>query len=132
MQDITPTRPKPSKKLRGILRPVGYRYKTTIMKPPEADDPLSRALATWRVEPKPDPNFRPAVWQRIQRSAQDSWAGYVRRHLAAWSAVALVTVMAAGWAGVSAGRARLTADRAAMVVAYLVELDPRVQAALRP
>ena len=102
------------------------------MKPPEADDPLSQALATWRVEPTPDASFRPAVWQRLQGSAKDSWAGYVRRHLAAWSAVAVVAVVAAGWAGASAGQARLKADRAAMVVAYLVELDPRVQAALRP
>jgi hypothetical protein len=46
--------------------------------------------------------------------------------------VALVGVSGAGWAGHSAGQARLAAERDAMVTTYLVELDPRVQAVLRP
>jgi hypothetical protein len=102
------------------------------MHPPEADDPLSRALSTWHVAPPADPNFRPAVWQRIQRARRQTWAAYVRDHLAAWSIVAVVAITAAGWAGARASHARLTAARDAMVISYLVELDPRVQAALRP
>jgi len=102
------------------------------MNSPEPNDPLSRSLAAWRVEPEADPNFRPAVWERIRQISRETWATYVRAHFAAWSVVAVVAVTAAGWAGVSASRSRLTADRDAMVVSYLVELDPRVQAKLHP
>lgn len=102
------------------------------MNPAESKDPLSQTLATWRVRPKADPNFRPAVWARIRRSARESWTRYVQAHLAAWSIVAVLAIVSAGVAGVSAGRARLGADRETMVVTYLVELDPRVQAKLRP
>ena len=102
------------------------------MNPPEPNDPLSRTLASWRVEPAANPNFRPAVWQRIRQRSRDTWTSYVRAHLAAWTITALVAVTSAGWAGVAAARAQLDARRDAMVVAYLVELDPRVQAKLRP
>lgn len=102
------------------------------MNSPEKDDPTSCALAAWRVQPKADPNFRPAVWQRIRARAAETWANYVRAHLAAWSFAAVVVVTAAGWAGVSAGRARLADERDVMATHYLVELDPRVQAKLRP
>ena len=102
------------------------------MNSPEPNDPLSRTLAGWRVQPQADPNFRPAVWQRIRLTTRETWATYVRAHLATWAVVAVVTVTAAGWAGLSAGQARLSANRDAMVTAYLVELDPRVQAQLRP
>jgi hypothetical protein len=98
---------------------------------PEPNDPLSRTLAEWRVEPKADPNFRPAVWQRIRQRSGETWSTYVQAHLAAWSVVAVVAAMVAGWAGMSAGRSRLAQEREAMVVSYLVELDPRVQAKLR-
>jgi hypothetical protein len=101
------------------------------MNPPEPNDPMSQTLAEWRVQPKADPNFRPAVWQRIRQRSSESWATYVQAHLAAWSVVAVVAVAAAGWAGVSAGRAQLSSERESMVVSYLVELDPRVQAKLR-
>jgi len=102
------------------------------MNSPEPNDPLSRTLAHWRVQPKADPHFRPAVWARIRQGAHETWATYVQTHLAAWTLVAVVTVTAAGWAGVSASRARLSEDRDRMVASYLVELDPRMQAKLRP
>jgi hypothetical protein len=95
-------------------------------------DSLSGTLADWRVQPKADPNFRPAVWQRIRQKTHETWATYVRAHLAAWSIAAFATVVIAGVAGVSAGRAELSDQRETMVVSYLVELDPRVQAKLRP
>lgn len=98
----------------------------------EPNDPLSRALVEWRVNPPADPQFRPAVWQRIRRRAQDTWAGYFQAHLAQWSVVAIFAVTVAGWAGHAAGEARVEAERDAMVTSYLIELDPRVQAMLRP
>ena len=98
----------------------------------DPNDPVSRALADWRVQPRTDPNFRPAVWQRIRQRSGETWATYVRTRVAVWSVAALLTVTAAGWAGIVAGRSQLDAKRNAMVVAYLVDLDPRVQAKLRP
>jgi hypothetical protein len=102
------------------------------MNPAESKEPLSQTLAAWRILPKSNPNFRPAVWARIRQSSRETWAVYVQAHLAAWSAVAVLAIMTAGVAGVSAARARLSADRETMVVTYLVGLDPRVQAKLRP
>ena len=102
------------------------------MTTPEPNERLSRTLETWRVQPPVNPNFRPAVWQRIQQASGETLAGYLRAHAAAWSVAALLTITAAGLAGVTTARAQLNAKRDAMVVAYLVELDPRVQARLRP
>lgn len=101
------------------------------MHSPESHDSLSRTLAAWRVSPPPDPNFRPAVWQRIGAEMRESWAGYVRAHALGLSIAALVVVGAANWTGRAAVRAQLDAEREAMVVAYLTNLDPRVQARLR-
>jgi hypothetical protein len=99
---------------------------------PEPNDPISRMLAKWRVEPKANPNFRPAVWRRIQQRSRETWITYVQEHAAVWSVFTVVAVTAAGWVGMSAGRARLAEQRDAIVVSYLVGLDPRVQAKLRP
>src|SRR5688572_30405086 len=96
------------------------------------NDPVFRALAEWRVQPTADPEFRPAVWRRIHQRSRETWATYIRGHLAAWSVAALMIVAASGWWGASAGKARLAAERDAMAIAYLVELDPRVQAGLHP
>lgn len=95
-------------------------------------DSFSDALQQWRVRPPPDPNFRPAVWRRISRRSRETWASYVQAHLLPWSVAAAVAVAVAGWTGHAAARAKLDADRDAMVVTYLVQLDPRVQAKLRP
>lgn len=98
----------------------------------DPNDSVSRALADWRVQPPLNPRFRPAVWQRIHQRSRETWAFYIRNRLAAWSVAAALIVTASGWLGVTASKARLDADRDAMVSAYLVELDPRVQAILRP
>ncbi len=98
----------------------------------DPNDSLSRALATWRVTPPPDPNFRPAVWQRITRRTRETWTAYVRAHLIGWSVTAGLAVVAAGWTGHTVARAKLDAGRDQMVVSYLGAIDPRVLAKLRP
>jgi hypothetical protein len=102
------------------------------MIPPEPNDALSRALAAWRVQPPANPNFRPAVWQRVHEESRQTWSAYVRRHVASWSIGALAAVTVAGWAGHAIARARLESGREQMVVTYLGGLDPRVLAKLRP
>ena len=95
-------------------------------------DSLSEALQGWRVSPPADPNFRPGVWQRIGRQTRVTWPAYLRAHPAVWSLVAVVMLSAAALTGTALARARTQADREAIVVTYLVDLDPRVQAVLKP
>lgn len=102
------------------------------MYPSPPNDPLPPLLATWRVGPKVNPQFRAQVWSRIGSHARQSWPAYVRSHLAPWSFAAALVIVSAGWLGHVAGEARISARREAMVVSYLVDLDPRVQAKLRP
>ena len=91
---------------------------------------LSQILAEWRVAPKPEVNFRPQVWERIRRGGQESWAGYLRTHLAGWAVGAALAVVVAGWTGHAMAQARIESERERMVVSYLSELDPRVLAKL--
>ncbi|MBI2497471.1 MAG: hypothetical protein HYV75_05990, partial [Opitutae bacterium] len=72
------------------------------------------------------------VWQRIDARARSTWPGYLRAHSAVWSLVAVLALGAAGYAGSALARAHVQADREAIVVTYLVDLDPRVQAVLKP
>jgi hypothetical protein len=95
-------------------------------------DNLSETLQGWRVTPPADPGFRHRVWQRIGGQARISWPAYLRAHTAAWSLAAVLAVTVAAFTGSSLARAKVQADREAMVVTYLVELDPRVQAVLKP
>jgi hypothetical protein len=95
-------------------------------------DSLADSLRHWRVSPPADPGFRNRVWQRIERPAGVTWPAYLRMHPAVWSLVAVLTLSAAAYTGSSLARARAQADREAIVVTYLVDLDPRVQALLKP
>lgn len=95
-------------------------------------DSLSAVLRGWRVTPPADPNFRPGVWQRIGDRTRESWPVYLRSHATAWSLVAVLAVGAAAYTGSALARSHVRADREAMVVTYLTDLDPRVQAALKP
>lgn len=102
------------------------------MNPPERPDSLSTTLQSWRVQPPRDPGFRAAVWERVAQRSRETWSGYVRTHRLAWTMAAFAVVTVAGWTGRTAARAKIDADREAMVVTYLAELDPRVQARVRP
>lgn len=101
------------------------------MSAPEPNDSIDRDLAAWRLVPKAQPNFRPQVWLQIQARSRPTWVAYVGARSGAWCLAAILTITAAGWAGVAAGRARFESQREAMAVSYLVALDPRVQANLR-
>lgn len=101
------------------------------MNRPDSDSRLSELLAAWHVRPRRDPGFRPAVLDRIQRRARETWSTYIAAHRLGWSLAALAVISGAGWAGTSAARARLEATRDEMVVSYLGNLDPRVMAKLR-
>lgn len=101
------------------------------MNPSPQHDPLLQTLASWRVSPRADPNFRPAVWKRIKQHSRETWGAYVRGHFVGWSVTAGLAFAVAGWAGHTAAEVKLDTSREQMVVNYLGELDPRVMANLR-
>ena len=100
------------------------------MNPPR--NSLPEILRDWQVTPPADPDFRPGVWGRIERQKRANWSAYLRAHTAAWALAAVVVLGAAAYTGSVAAHARARADRDALVVTYLVDLDPRVQAVLKP
>jgi len=95
-------------------------------------DSLSETLRTWEVTPPADPNFRHQVWRQIGKQAGATWPAYVRAHVAAWSMAAALAMGVAAFTGSAVARSQARADRNAMVVTYLTDLDPRVQAVLKP
>jgi|SRR5271166_3940293 len=95
-------------------------------------DSLSGTLHAWRVAPTADPNFRQVVWQRIGKQAGDTWPTYLRAHIVACSMAAAVAISAAAATGSALAHSQARADREAIVVTYLVDLDPRAQAVLKP
>ncbi len=99
---------------------------------PAPPDPLSDTLHRWKVEPPAGPGFRADVWRRISERAQESWPVYLRSHATAWMAATVLTFGAAAYTGHATAQARIRSDRATLVVSYLVDLDPRVQADLKP
>ena len=95
-------------------------------------NPLSDALRLWRVSPPPNPEFRTAVWQRIEAARREpTWPAFVRTRATALAAAAIVTVVLSGWTGHSVARNRVQADRTTLVAHYLASLDVRVQAGLK-
>lgn len=132
--DNKPLPEKSREKFCGILAPAGYSRKSHshFMDSPHSQDSLSAVLRHWRVRPALAPAFRAAVWQRIAQRSRDSWAGYLQAHRLVVSVATVAVLGVAGWTGHAAAQAKIAADRDAMVVTYLVGLDPRVQAKLRP
>ena len=96
------------------------------MKKAETNDSLSRALAGWRVAPGRNAEFRAAVWARIEaaRSAV-SWPGYARAHAAVLAGAMALAIIGGGWAGTERAQARVAAERAEIVNAYVQSLDAR-------
>jgi hypothetical protein len=96
-----------------------------------SDNSITEVLRAWRVSPLADPDFRSAVWQRIERH-HASWPTYLRSHATIWSLAAALTLGTAAFSGAALAKARAHAERESLVNSYLVDLDPRVQASLKP
>jgi hypothetical protein len=90
------------------------------------DDPLSRALADWHVNPSRDPQFRSAVSRRVDAARRPStWSKFARAHPAVVSALLLGAVLAGAWSGRTEARERIEADRTAIAANYVHSLDAR-------
>lgn len=92
----------------------------------KSEDSLSRTLADWHVTPRRDPQFRTAVWARIEVTRRvPSWSGYVRSHAVPVAGALAVAVIVGGLIGRGQARARVEAERATMVNSYVQALDAR-------
>ena len=95
-------------------------------------DTLSEALQSWSVKPPADTAFRQGVWRRIGRKADATWPAFLRAHAPSLATAAFIVLGAAAFTGSALARSQARADREAIVSAYLVDLDPRAQAVLKP
>jgi hypothetical protein len=115
---------------RGIFRARVYIvYRCSMNSPP---DSLSEALQGWRVAPPANPNFRHHVWQRIGKRPETSWLAYLRSHAAGLSLASVIVLGVAAYSGSALAHSQVRADREAIVRTYLVDLDPRIQAVVKP
>ena len=89
-------------------------------------DPLSHTLGTWRIAPPGDPQFRTAVWARLQAARDTRWAAYVRQHAAASCAALALAVVTGGWLGQWQAHRQAAQDREVLATTYLAEIDARV------
>ncbi len=87
-------------------------------------DPLSKELALWRIEPPRDPAFRPAVWSRVRaRGFETGLLQYIRQHVML-SACALAFSLSVGlYAGHLGASARSERDRLVLADTYLASID---------
>jgi hypothetical protein len=77
-----------------------------------------------------NPQFRTAVWARLEsRAAALPWAVYVRRHAAAVGGALVLAVAVGAVTGHEWARAQVAAESARLAAAYVGSLDARVMSA---
>ncbi len=94
-------------------------------------DPLSGFLQRWRIAPPGDPQFRTAVWARLQAGRDTRWAAYVQQHAADSCAALALAVVAGGWLGQWQAHRQAAQDREMLATTYLSEIDARIIADTR-
>lgn len=95
--------------------------------PPSSPAPSSPDLSAWRVEPPRDPAFRQRVWERITaaQAGRETFGAYLRAHAPAVFAALALAMFAGAWSGHTEGKSKAERERAAVVTAYVRELDAR-------
>lgn len=96
------------------------------MTPPNANDSLARTLADWRVAPPRNPQFRRAVWARLEgaRSAP-TWGSYVRGHATLVAGALALAVVLGAVTGREQARSRVAAESRQLAASYVEGLDAR-------
>ncbi|HVU34377.1 MAG TPA: hypothetical protein VHE61_13150 [Opitutaceae bacterium] len=96
------------------------------MPSPKSDDPLSATLASWRVAPPRDPNFRTEVWHRLEAARRPaSWTRFVRVHPAFVTGALAAAVLLGALSGRVEAQQRAAADRMTIAANYVHALDAR-------
>ena len=87
---------------------------------------LSKTLAGWQVNPPRNPQFRAAVWARIEAAHQPStWSKFARAHATLVGTLLFTAVAAGAWTGRVEAREQMKADRTAIAASYVHSLDAR-------
>jgi hypothetical protein len=83
----------------------------------------------WQVQPRCNPNFRTAVWARIEAARQTpaTWNAWLRLNLARFAGVTVACVVLAGAGGVWLAREQSDRNREQLVQRYLASIDPHVR-----
>jgi hypothetical protein len=96
------------------------------MNTPEPDDSISSLLADWRVIPRRDPQFRTAVWRRLEATRRaSSWTTYARAHAALVAGALTVALVAGALTGREWARARVEAESDRLADSYVRAMDAR-------
>ena len=103
------------------------------MDPRQTDDDLARLLrGHLNIAPKASPDFRSAVWRRIEaRTAQQSrWTGWLRLHQGAVASAALASLAFSVGLGNWAAGVQARQIRERWVEQYVASIDHGVRASL--
>lgn len=96
------------------------------MNSPEPSDTFARLLQAWRLQTPRNPDFRAAVWRRVEQARQPlSWPRYVRAHGATVGAAFAVAIAVGALTGREQARARVAAERNELATSYVKALDAR-------
>lgn len=103
------------------------------MKKSSDDEKLSQLLRdNWNVSLRPNPNFRAAVWARIEtfRHQPATWGGWLRNHIRGVAPLALASIAIAIAGGGFLAKASSQHQRDQLIERYLVSIDPHRQVAV--
>ncbi len=90
-------------------------------------DSLSRTLADWQVQPPRSPQFRAAVWARLEQVRRPTdWPAFARAHARALGGALALALVIGAWVGREQARARVEEDRALIASAYVHDMDARL------
>lgn len=80
----------------------------------------------WQVRPVKNPDFRTAVWARIEstRRAPATWGAWLRLNAVRFAFLAIASISVAGTSGGWIARAQANQNREQLVQRYLASLDP--------
>ena len=93
---------------------------------PDSKDSLARALADWRVVAPRHPQFRSAVWARIEGARRvPTWSSYVRGHATLVAGALALAVVFGAVTGRGQARARVEAESRQLAASYVEALDAR-------
>lgn len=94
------------------------------------DDQLRQLLRrSWKASPKPNPDFRSAVWARIESAGPKSatWSGWLHLHLARVTLAAAVSIVLAGTGGGLLAATQASREREQLLQRYVMSIDPHQQ-----
>lgn len=96
------------------------------MDSPKEPDSISPILASWRVDPPRNPEFRREVWARVGSArGMMPWRVFARQHLTAVSGALALALVVGALSGHERAKRRVEAESARLATAYVQGLDAR-------